>query len=61
MKHIDLLEEAQDCRRKALTYLGQPEAALLLKVAKEFERMNTEQLREQWRRPFVNVGHQTPP
>lgn len=42
MKHIDLLEEAQDCRRKALTYLGQPEAALLLRVAKEFEEMDAE-------------------
>ncbi len=42
MKHIDLLEEAQDCRRKALTYLGQPESALLLRVAKEFEQLETE-------------------
>jgi hypothetical protein len=40
MKHIDLLEEAQDCRRRALTYLGQPEATLLLRVAKEFEQLN---------------------
>jgi desulfoferrodoxin (superoxide reductase-like protein) len=40
MKRIDLLEEAQDCRRRALTYVGQPEAKLLLRVAKEFEQMN---------------------
>jgi len=39
MKHIEYLEEAQDCRRKALTYLGQPEAAFLLRVAKEFEEL----------------------
>ncbi len=42
MKHIDLLEEAQDCRRKALAYLGQPEAALLLRVAKGFEGLDAE-------------------
>ena len=42
MIHIDLLEEAQDCHRKALAYVGLPEAALLLRVAKEFEKMDAE-------------------
>jgi hypothetical protein len=40
MKQIDLLQEAQDCRRRAVSYVGQPEATLLLKVAKEFEQLN---------------------
>ena len=52
MKHIDLLEEAENCRRKALAYLGRPEAALLLRLAKEFERTNAEQRRVQWGRLF---------
>jgi len=42
MKHIELLEEAEDCRRRALAYVGQPEAKLLLRVAKEFEGLNAE-------------------
>lgn len=39
MKHMDFIKEANDCRRKALTYVGQPEATLLLKVAKAFEAL----------------------
>lgn len=34
-----LLEEADDCRRRALAYLGKPEAPFLLRVAREFERL----------------------
>jgi hypothetical protein len=40
MKHIDSLEEAQDCRRRAVIYVGQPEATLLLRFAKEVEQLN---------------------
>ena len=36
------LEEAEDCRRKALAYLGQPEGTLLLLVAREFDRLASE-------------------
>ena len=32
-------EEAEDCRRKALAYVGRPEASFLLGVAREFERL----------------------
>jgi hypothetical protein len=34
-------EEAQNCRRQALAYLGQPEASFLLRVAREFDRLET--------------------
>jgi hypothetical protein len=37
-----LYEEAEDCRRKALSYLGRPEAPFLLRVAREFERLASE-------------------
>jgi hypothetical protein len=36
-----LLEEAENCRRQALVYLGQPEATLLLRVAEVFEDLAT--------------------
>jgi hypothetical protein len=39
MAQIQLEEEAEDCRRKALAYVGQPEATFLLRVAREFERL----------------------
>jgi len=42
MDQIGLLEEAENCRRKALAYLGQPEAMFLLRVAKAFEELNAE-------------------
>lgn len=35
-------EEAEDCRRKALAYVGQPEATFLLRVAREFDRLASE-------------------
>lgn len=35
-------EEAENCRKKALSYLGKPEAALLLRIAREFERLADE-------------------
>ena len=39
---ISFQDEAEDCRRKAREYPGRPEAAFLLRVAKEFERLATE-------------------
>lgn len=32
-----------ECRRKALAYLGRPEAPFLLRVAREFDRLAAEQ------------------
>jgi len=40
MTHIGLLEQAQDCRRRALAHLGQPKATFLLNAAKEFESLD---------------------
>ena len=37
-------EEADDCRRKALAYVGQPEAPFLLRIAREFDRLASERL-----------------
>jgi hypothetical protein len=34
-----LREEAEDCRRKALSYLGRPEATFLIHVAREFDKL----------------------
>jgi len=38
---MEYAEEAETCRRKALAYVGQPEATFLLRVAKEFDRLET--------------------
>jgi hypothetical protein len=38
-------DEAENCRRKALAYLGRPEASLLLRVAREFDRLAAERNR----------------
>ncbi len=54
MAIADLSQEAEDCRRKALSYLGQPEAPFLLHLAREFERIENER-RSRWRR------HEHPP
>jgi hypothetical protein len=45
MHQSDLHAEAEACRNKALAYLGRPEAAFLLKAAREFERLADEQRR----------------
>ncbi len=37
-----LYKEAEDCRRKALSYVGRPEAPFLLRLAREFERIEKE-------------------
>jgi hypothetical protein len=36
---ISFEEEAENCRRKALAYVGQPEAPFLLSVARQFDRL----------------------
>ena len=42
MDDADLYVEADDCRRKALCYLGRPKAQFLLRVAREFERLSAQ-------------------
>ena len=42
MNHIGLLEEAENCRHRAISYLGMPEAMFLLRVAKAFEELDAE-------------------
>ena len=37
-------EEAEECRRKALAYVGRPEAPFLIKVAREFDRLASAEL-----------------
>jgi hypothetical protein len=39
-------EEAEDCRRKALAYVGQPETPFLLRIASEFDRLACESQEE---------------
>ena len=39
MENQSLHEEAEECRRKAVSYLGKPEAPLLLRIAREFDRI----------------------
>ena len=41
MDQISLCEEAENCRRQALSYLGKPEAPFLLRVAKAFEDLES--------------------
>jgi hypothetical protein len=42
MNEPTLEEEAENCRRRALAYLGRPEAPFLLRVAKAFEELARE-------------------
>ena len=42
MESRALQEEAEECRRKAITYLGKAEAPFLLKIAREFDRLAEE-------------------
>ena len=46
MKAVSPLEEAENCRRQALSYIGRPEAAFLLRVAREFERLGRNEAKE---------------
>jgi hypothetical protein len=39
VRDISFEEEAEDCRRQALAYVGQPEASFLMRVAREFDRL----------------------
>jgi hypothetical protein len=45
MDRIGMLEEAENCRRQALSYIGRPEAPFLLRVAKAFEDLETQRIR----------------
>ncbi len=45
MNHLSCDEEAEDCRRKALSYLGRPEAPFLMRVAREFDRLAEQRAR----------------
>lgn len=42
MDSRSLYEEADECRRKAHSYLGKPEASVLVQMAHEFERLALE-------------------
>jgi hypothetical protein len=42
MPKLFLDEEAELCRRRALSYIGKPEAPFLLKIAGEFDRLAVE-------------------
>ena len=39
MPSLDPHEEAENCRRQALAYLGRPEAGFLLRLARGFEQL----------------------
>ena len=51
MDDAELYKEAEDCRRKALGYLGRPEAPFLLRVARQFERVAEERKSKGRRQP----------
>lgn len=42
MTNAKLLDQADQCRHRAHSYLGRPEATFLLRVAREFERLACE-------------------
>ena len=42
MGSIELHVEALKCRRRALEFMGKPEAQFLLRVAREFDRLAEE-------------------
>lgn len=50
----DLQEQAEDCRRKALCYAGQPEATFLLCAAREFERLSEQSSKPRRRKGGAN-------
>ncbi len=39
MDDTNFYGEAEDCRQRALSYLGKPEAPFLLSLAREFDRL----------------------
>ncbi len=51
LDHASLRDEAEDCRRKALAYLGRPEAEFLMRVAKSFDELAEAQSRFNIRPP----------
>jgi hypothetical protein len=42
LAQLSLHEEAEDCRRKALAYIGMPEGPFLLKLAQAFDELSAE-------------------
>lgn len=51
---IALREEAENCRRMALVYLGKPEATLLIRTAKAFEELADQEDRSRFKwAPFA--------
>jgi len=50
MRHEDLFEEADECRRRALAYVGKPEAPFLLRIADEFEKLASDQQNDRRKR-----------
>jgi hypothetical protein len=42
MAELSMREEAEDCRRRALTYVGLPEGPFLLRLAEAFEDLSRE-------------------
>lgn len=56
MVQIGLLEEAENCRRQARAYLGQPEAGFLLKVAMAFEELDAAKFDRPSRHRRVSPG-----
>jgi hypothetical protein len=51
-----LEEEAENCRRKALVYLGRPEASFLISVARQFERLAAERRSGRGNGPHAEQG-----
>lgn len=47
-----LREQAEECRERALAYLGRPEATFLLRAAREFDRLAA----AKWRVQRETVG-----
>ena len=46
MDSLTMLDEAEACRQRALSYIGKPEAPLLLRMAQEFDRLAKEGRRQ---------------
>jgi hypothetical protein len=60
MDSLDLREEAEDCRRRALSYLGQPEATFLIRVARELDKLAEQSASSSWGRGEHGAGTRAP-
>ena len=49
MRNWSFSEEAEKCRQQALSYLSRPEAPFLLRIAREFDRLERERREQQGR------------